>query len=198
MTKDDSFIEKVTELFAQNGAKTLTMDDIAKEFGISKKTLYKDYSNKEALLDEVLTYVLNVILERVKNLDDKIENAIERMFCRDAEIERATSINNSILIRQLIKYYPNIFNRHMVGFSQQFSGMLAQNIARGREQGYYREDFDAELYGKLFFQLVMSYSSPFFDNESISRFEYHFEALKFYMHSITNQKGKEYMKTINF
>ena len=46
MEKDTAFIEKVQNLFLENGAKTLTMDDIARELGISKKTLYQKYRNK--------------------------------------------------------------------------------------------------------------------------------------------------------
>ncbi|HAI79685.1 MAG TPA: TetR/AcrR family transcriptional regulator, partial [Chryseobacterium sp.] len=55
---DKKFLEKVVELFIDNGAKTLTMDDIAKEFGMSKKTLYQKYANKEALLEDVLAFKL--------------------------------------------------------------------------------------------------------------------------------------------
>ncbi len=196
MNEEKPFIEKVAELFLLNGAKTLTMDDIAREFGMSKKTLYKEYKNKEALLEEVLTHLLIVVLERIKNLDDQIDNAIERMFCRDEAIEKATSSNNSLLLRQLIKYYPQIFNRHIRNFSEKFSLILVHNIERGRAQGYYRKDFDAEFYAKLFFQLSMSYNSPYLDTSNITRFQYQNEALKFYLHSITTKKGKEYMETL--
>lgn len=196
MNEEEIFIEKVAELFIENGAKTLTMDDIAKEFGMSKKTLYKDYKNKEALLEEVLKYTLNCVLERIKNLDDQIENAIERMFSRDEEIEKASSSNNSLLLRQLIKYYPQIFNRHMMNFSEKFSVILVHNIERGREQGYYRKDFDAKFYAKLFFQLSMSYNSPYLDTSNITRFQYQNEALKFYLNAITTPKGKAYMESM--
>ena len=197
MTNDQTFIAKVTELFLENGAKTLTMDDIAKEFGMSKKTLYKDYKNKEVLLEEVLSYSLNGVLEKIKNLDEKVENAIDRMFLRDEEIEKASTTNNSIMLRQLIKYYPQIFNRHMKDFSEKFSAIMVHNIERGRKQGYYREDFDALFYARLFFQLVMSFNSPFLDTGGLSRSDYHYESLKFYMSAITTEKGKEYMKAIN-
>ncbi len=194
MTEDKFFIAKVADLFIENGAKTLTMDDIAKEFGMSKKTLYKDYKNKEVLLEEALSYTLQDVLERIRNLDNTIENAIERMLSRDEEIEKASSSNNSILLRQLIKYYPKIFNRHMKDFSEKFSAIMVSNIERGRKQGYYREDFDALFYAQLFFHLVMSYNSTFFDISNLSRSEYHYESLKFYMNAITNDTGKDYMK----
>ena len=46
MDEKTFFLSKASELFIENGAKTLTMDDVAKEFGISKKTLYQKYKNK--------------------------------------------------------------------------------------------------------------------------------------------------------
>ena len=153
---DKKFLEKVVELFIDNGAKTLTMDDIAKEFGMSKKTLYQKYANKEALLEDVLAFKLEEAIVKLKELDIQVENAIDRMFCRDEHIERAVQSNNSLLIRQLIKHYPAIFNKHMMDFAEKFSEVMVHNIERGRQQGYYREDFNATIYAKLFFQIVIS------------------------------------------
>ena len=166
---DRIFLEKVVTLFLENGAKTVTMDDVAREFGMSKKTLYQKYKNKEALLEDVLTFKLNEVIEKLQQLDAKIDNAVERMFCRDEHIEKAVQSNNSLLIRQLIRYYPSIFNRHMMQFSDKFADVMVHNIERGRNQGYYRTDFDAKMYAKIFFQLIMSYhSSPFLDISQIS------------------------------
>ena len=159
MEKEITFIEKVQDLFLENGAKTLTMDDIARELGISKKTLYQKYKNKEALLEEVLSFGMGKVLERLANLEETIENAIDRMFSRDELIEKACTTNDFILLRQLIRYYPNIFNKHMLDFSEKFSEILLHNIERGRNQGYYRTDFDAPFYARLYFHTVMSYDN---------------------------------------
>ena len=195
---DKTFLEKVAELFIENGAKTLTMDDIAKEFGMSKKTLYQKYSNKEALLEDVLEYKLTEVIEKLSELDYQIENAVERMYCRDEQIEKAARSNNSLLIRQLLKYYPAIFNKHMMNFSERFSSVLVQNIKRGREQGFYRMDFDADLYASIYFQMVMSYdSSPFLDTTKTDRTEYSNVALNFYMNAITTELGKQQLIKYN-
>lgn len=99
MENKNQFLKKATELFIEHGSKTLTMDDVAREFGMSKKTLYQKYKNKEALLEDVLTFKLNEVIEKLQQLDAKIENAVERMFCRDEHIEKAVQSNNSLLIR---------------------------------------------------------------------------------------------------
>ena len=199
MEEHTIFITKVSQLFIENGAKTLTMDDVAKAFGISKKTLYIKYKNKEELIEEVLQFKLSEIIARLKYLDQTIENAIERMLCRDDEIDNLSHSNNSLLIRQLMKYYPAIFEKHMIEFSDQFEEVLVHNILKGRAQGYYRENFDAEVYSKLFFQLVMSMEgSLYLDSNTINKDHYKQELMSMYMNAITTEKGKKILKNINY
>ena len=199
MEDNTNFITKASQLFIENGAKTLTMDDIAKAFGISKKTLYIKYKNKEELIEEVLRFKLGEIITRLKYLDQTIENAIERMFCRDEEIDNVADSNNSILIKQLMKYYPAIFSKHMIEFSDQFSEVLVHNIHKGREQGFYRENFDEEVYSKLFFQLIMTLEgSLYVDTNLIDKAHYKKELMSMYMNSITTEKGKKILKNLNY
>ena len=199
MEEHTIFITKVSQLFIENGAKTLTMDDVAKAFGISKKTLYIKYKNKEELIEEVLQFKLSEIIARLKYLDQTIENAIERMLCRDDEIDNLSHSNNSLLIRQLMKYYPAIFEKHMIEFSDQFAEVLVHNILKGRAQGYYPENFDAEVYSKLFFQLVMSMEgSLYLDSNTINKDHYKQELMSMYMNAITTEKGKKILKNINY
>ena len=196
MDEKTFFLSKASELFIENGAKTLTMDDVAKEFGISKKTLYQKYKNKEELLEEVLEYKLQEVIDRLVYLDENIENSIERMICKDEELDKVSYSNKNILIRQLVRYYPGIFQKHMLNFSEKFSQVMVHNIIKGRKQGFYREDFDAEIYAKILFQLVMSYDSPFLDTAVIEREYFTRESLLLYMNAITTEKGKEVLKEI--
>ena len=199
MENKEEFLTKLSDLFIENGAKTLTMDDVAKAFGMSKKTLYVKYKNKEEIIEEVLRFKLDEIIKRLNYLDQTVDNAIERMFCRDEEIERVASSNNTLLIKQLIKYYPAIFNKHMIEFSEKFSEVLVHNIEKGRGQGFYRCNFDAEVYAKLFFQLIMSLeSSPYLDINDDDRVHYKHEIMTMYMNAITTEKGKQILNKTNY
>lgn len=190
------FLTRVAELFLEFGAKTITMDEVAREFGISKKTLYQRYRNKEALLEDVLHLKLQEIIDKMQQLDLEIDNAIDRMLC-DEVIDKAVDSNNTLLIKQLLRYYPSIFSTHMQNFSEKFSDVLIHNIQRGRKQGFYRDDFDERIYSKFFFQLIMSYdSSTFVDVSEIERLEYQNGVMEFYLQAITTEKGKQYLKSI--
>lgn len=193
--QDTEFLEKSAKLFLENGAKTFTMDDIAREFRISKKTLYQKYKNKEALLEDVLTYKFNEIIRKMEKLDLEVENAVIRMFCKDEEMEKAIESNDSIFIKQLIKYYPQIFEAHMMRFSERFSDIVCRNVEKGRKQGYYRSEFDEKLYAKFLFHLLISYhNTPYLGVEEMKRTDYCYFVLDFYMNSITTEKGKEFLE----
>ncbi|MDO4224833.1 MAG: TetR/AcrR family transcriptional regulator, partial [Bergeyella zoohelcum] len=128
-------------------------------------------------------------------INEDIEDAVERMYCRDEQIDEATRNNHNIFIKQLIKYYPDIFSRHMRIFSDRFSEVLIDNIRRGREQGVFRTDFDETLYPKLFFEMMLSYDSSItLDTEKISREYFKDTTMDFYMNAITTEKGKEAIK----
>lgn len=199
MSADKEFLLKVAELFAENGAKTLTMDDIAKEFAMSKKTLYQHYKNKEDLLTEVLDYKLDLVVETLLLNDSKSENAIERMFLREKDFESFSRTNKTTFIRQLIKYYPSIYNQHILSIDEKISKIVTHNIKLGREQGYYRADFDERLYIKFLLQLMFSYEdSPLFENEVNDRQCFCLEVMVFYMHSIATKKGKDFLKDFDF
>ena len=198
MDENTQFLVKASELFLEHGAKTLTMEDISKSFGISKKTLYVKYKNKEELIEAVLHFKLDEIITRLQFLDDQIENAVERMFCRDEQLEKVADSNNRLLIKQLHKYYPAIFNKHMLEFAEKFSQVMLHNIEKGRAQGYYRTNFDAELYAKFFFQLIMSMeSSLYLDPNVIDKVYYKNELMNMYMNAITTEKGKQILKKLN-
>ena len=198
MDRDIETLEKVSELFLEYGAKAVTMDDIAKHLRISKKTLYQKYKNKEVLLEETLALGIEKVLQKMKNLDEEIDNAVERMFARDEEIEKMSQTNNSIHLKQLIKYYPEIFNKHMLYLSEKLSEILIHNIERGRKQGLYRESFDEQFYAKVYFHLAMSFDgSPYFKTKGLSRKIYQEKTLMFYMNAITTDKGKMVIKKLN-
>jgi len=199
MSSNKEFLLKVADLFAENGAKTLTMDDIAKEFSMSKKTLYQLYKNKEDLLTEVLDHKLDLVIETLLLNDSKTDNAIERMFLREKDFENISRTNKTTFIRQLIKYYPSIYNLHILSIDEKISKIITHNIKLGRQQGYYRTDFDERLYIKFLLQLMFSYeNSPLFENEKNDRQCFCFEVMVFYIHSIATTKGKDFLQDFNF
>ena len=73
----DQILIKATDMFLTLGFKSVTMDEIATEMGISKKTIYKYFSNKELLIEESTQLVHKEVIETIEKIVDKNFNAIE-------------------------------------------------------------------------------------------------------------------------
>lgn len=199
MCERKQFLEKVTGLFFQHGAKSLTMDDIAKAFSISKKTLYTQYKNKEELLNEVLDFFLDSVVEKMKINDQKIANPIETMLVREKCFEEISKSNQNFFVRQLIKYYPALFDAYLIDIHQKVSKVMINNITKGREMGLYKKDFDAELYVKYMLHLhISTESSPLFleetSSENIDGFSR--ETMIFFLRAIVTQEGAEILNKL--
>lgn len=192
MSDKNLFLTKVSELFLQNGAKAVTMDDVAKHMAISKRTLYQDYSNKEALLSAILNYKLESIISAIHLKDVENSNAIEKVLIRDENFEKFSTTNQSVFIRQLIKYYPVIFDQYILDMSAKISQILLKNIEAGRKEGLYRENFNESLHIRFFLQIMLSFeNSILFENEQCDRSYFCAEGVFFYLYSITTEKGRQ-------
>ena len=84
------FLEKLFEMFHIYGVKTLTMDDIAKEFSISKKTLYQKYSHKENLICDVLDFMSKEGLDEVDRIRQEYRCPIESLLVSGARMDEIT------------------------------------------------------------------------------------------------------------
>lgn len=193
------FLEKLAPLFLLHGAKSLTMDDIAKEFSISKKTLYQHYSNKEDLLQLVLNSVLDKVVDSMTLAEKNEENAIAKMMWRDEEFEKFTQTNKNLFIRQLIKYYPQIYHDHIINLQEKMTVVFCNNIELGRKQGLYKLDFDEKLYTKFILQLFLSFdSSPLFEDESNDKKCLCTETIVFYLKAIVTEEGRKILEKMSF
>lgn len=199
MNDQEIFLRKVSELFFENGAKAVTMDDVAKHHAISKRTLYEEYKNKEELLGAVLDWKLEQIIQTINGLETEKVNAIDRILLRDKDFEKFSCTNQSVFIRQLIKYYPAIFDQHITRMNSEISVVLKKNIEVGRQQGLYRETFNEDLYIRFFLQLMLSFeNSPLFAEQQEERAEFCFEGVVFYLQAITTEKGRKILDKVSF
>lgn len=195
MEQNTAFLQKILELFYLNGAKTTTMDDIAREFSMSKKTLYQQYENKEKLLDEVLNYELSLVMQELASIDSQDFCPIEKMICRDRKMKDMMENDNSLFVRQLRKYYYPLYEKQTKRIAKEVAQVLKANVEKGKELGLYRTDFHVEDYGKFLMLIMFSYNdSPIIDCEEVSRKEFAQSAILFYLNAITTEKGKEQLK----
>jgi AcrR family transcriptional regulator len=184
------FLQKLTALFWKHGSKTLTMDDIAKEFSVSKKTLYQRYENKEEILKEVLNFILNETIAQIEKSKKHYKNPIEILLNSHSDMETFMTRNDNIFILQMGKYYSEILDEHKKRIFSELIDFFSDNIRQGREMELYKKEFDEKMYFKYLLQLFFSTEdSPIFEEERENRRILCIGILDFYLNSILTEKG---------
>lgn len=193
MEDKDLFIEKLAGLFVLYGAKTLTMDDIAKEFSISKKTLYQYYKNKESLLQDVLEYKVEKVIEILKQIDEKDGNAIEILLLRNKMVNEIIESDKSSFILQLHKYYPDVYHHHTLFLANKIDKLHKENYELGMKSGFYRDDINYETYIKLYMTLIFAFdTSPLYrDCDFLEKEKACKQVLNFYLDAIVTDEGRK-------
>lgn len=152
----EKIIAKATDLFLKLGFKSVTMDDIACEMCISKKTIYKYFCNKELLIGETTEMVHKAIHQSIDAIVAKKHNAIEENFeIRKMFKEMFKSADTSPAY-QLKKHYPEIYDTVMSREINECNAVFTQNIEQGIQQGLYRKNILIDTYVEFYYTLIFS------------------------------------------
>ncbi len=197
MMENNNFLEKATALFLKYGPKTVTMDDVAKEFGMSKKTLYQIYANKDELLKAVLLFIVRNVINDVKRRMDEAEHPLELFLHTEASFADFMVEDRDIFMMQISRYYPEIFKEHSLSVFEEINAFLTEIIIEGRKKGMIRDDFDIRTYSKFIMILNQSaIESPFFENAFEHRAAIRAGIDGFYLNAILTEKGKLKLKEL--
>lgn len=158
----EKILQYAADKFLSHGFKSVTMDDIASEMGVSKKTLYQHFSNKTALVKETVTFVMSNINCNIDLLRQEGINPISELFKVISLVQHTLKDEKSSPQFQLMKYYPKIYNA--VRQEQFFiiEQCIGDNIRRGIQQGIYREDVDISLATRFYFNGMMELKTVIF------------------------------------
>lgn len=178
-------LQKAGEIFLKLGFKSVTMDDIANELAISKKTIYKYFKNKEELIDETTLHIHETMHKSILCICEKGFNAIEENFEIKNMFKDLLKNSDSSPMFQLKKYYPKTHLKMMEKEFEMFKDCILSNIEKGLNEGLYRKGLDKELTTKFYFSLAMSvhdstlytYNKNTLNKLETSVLEYHTRAL---------------------
>jgi AcrR family transcriptional regulator len=138
-------VEEADKLFCQYGFKSVTMDDIAKHLGMSKKTIYQHFSDK----DELVTILINEKLSNQECTMDlcakTAENAVQEIFFVIVNIHEMLSSMNAILFYDLQKYHPKAWLTFKEFKEQNLGKCIMVNLERGINEGVYRAELNTEI-----------------------------------------------------
>ncbi|BFM43172.1 TetR/AcrR family transcriptional regulator [Flavobacterium sp. CFS9] len=184
----EKIIAKASELFLKLGFKSVTMDDIAGEMCISKKTIYKYFCNKEVLIEESTSLVHKQVHEIIDTIVAKNYNSIHENF-EIREMFRDMFKNNTDTspIYQLKKHYPEIYQNILSQEIDLCSHWFRKNIEKGIREGLYREDLNVDVYVKFYYTLIFHINETTVSESEAQKIE--LEALEYHTRAMATEKG---------
>jgi AcrR family transcriptional regulator len=142
---ENRILFKARDLMLLNGVKHVTMDDIANQLGMSKKTIYQFYKDKDALVMAVVNFELEEQSSKCQRTQDTADNAVHEMFMLLEDIQQMFKNMNPMTMNEIAKYYPEAFARIQNHKDEFMHQIIKTNLIKGIEQGVYRKEIDPEI-----------------------------------------------------
>ena len=192
MENKERIFEKATDLFMRYGIRSITMDEIAAQLGISKKTIYQFFTDKDAMVEAVMNEEMKRNEEGCRGFSTTAENAVHEIFLAMDSMQEMLKTMNPQLIHDLEKFHP-VASKRLKQYKYQFLfTMIKENLERGRREEIYRNDLNTDLTTR---HRIESAFMPF-NQEAFPQNKYPLnqtcqELAVLFLHSICNPSGKK-------
>jgi len=147
----EKILHSATEMFLDHGFKSVTMDDIANNLGVSKKTIYAHFSNKTELVGEVTSHLFETICMGIDHIQEQQMNPIVELFDIKKFVMRHLNDEKSSPEYQLKKYYPDIYSSLKKKQFDVMQDSFKDNLRRGVEMKLYRDTIDFDFIARMYF-----------------------------------------------
>lgn len=191
-------VSTASTTFNRYGIKSVSMDYIASQLGISKKTLYEHVSSKEDLIKQILTAKLQQLHSITEQASRSFPDAIADAVQVFKQVSMALKDVNPAMLFDLQKYYPAVFKLYVSFRDEQVTGHLLKNIERGIAQGLYRDDMNVMLIGKVYLHMLEFITDPDLEHVEHSFEERYKQAFLYHMRGICTQKGLQLLNHHQF
>ena len=181
---------KVRELYMKYGIKSITMDDVARELGISKKTLYQFVTDKDDLVGKFIDNEMALRQEEICKCFGKGFNSIEELFEISIFMNKLIRDQNPTTEYDLKKYYPQHYQKTVKARREGIYSYILLNLKKGIKEGLYRKEMNKDVIAKLY--LWRSENTNFndlFTAEEFSSIKLFVELLSYHVRGIATEKG---------
>jgi len=192
MEVKERILVKAHELFNRYGIRSVSMDDIAAPLGMSKKTLYQYYTDKDELVDAVFSLVMDENREQCLQDKQLAENAIHEVFLAFDMVQEMFSNMNPSILFDMEKYHPACFKK----FQEYKNGFLYQmvqlNLERGIKEEIYRTDIDVDIMIRYrLHSIMLAFNPDVFPNNRNNLVHIEQQLQEHFLHGLATAKGQK-------
>jgi DNA-binding XRE family transcriptional regulator len=190
--KDDlkNILLRVRELYMKYGIKSITMDDVARELGISKKTLYQYVTDKDDLVGKFIDIEIELRKDQICRCFRIGFNAIEELFELSVFMNKIILDQNPATEYDLKKYYPQHYQKMIKTRREGIYNYILLNLENGIKEGLYREELNIEIIAKIYLSRSENiHSDELFTIKEFTSEKLFIELLNYHVRGIATIKG---------
>lgn len=153
MTQREKIVGHVSQMVSSLGIKSVRMDDVANSLGMSKRTLYEMFGDKEELLYESIMYRIDMFHRDIARKTAGCDNMLEILLISVRELNGSLGLWTETERRMMInlkRFYPNVFEKVQRNHGEQSVAGLKYALDKCRDDGYLDPNLDIELITQLF------------------------------------------------
>jgi AcrR family transcriptional regulator len=186
----DRILAGAAHLFFAYGIRNVSMDDIAKHIGMSKKTIYQYFADKEELVYEFMQVGMVEQMREMRETAANSDNVIEELYLAMVKTREMFSKVNPLLLFELKKYHPKaweLFNHCKEGEMQEH---IIKTMQKGMKEGVFRANIDVEILSRMRLELVqMALDPKVFPSPQFNFLEVNLQLFEHFIYGIITLKG---------
>ncbi len=185
-------LEKAADLFMRYGIRSITMDEIAAQLGISKKTIYQFFTDKDEMVEAVVDEEMKENEDACREFKVNAEDAVHEIFLAMENMQEMLKTMNPQLMYDLEKHHPGAYRRLKQYKYHFLYTMIKENLERGIKEEIYRSDLNPDITTRHRIESAfMIFNQDAFPQNKFPMNQTCQELALLYLHSICNSRGKK-------
>lgn len=191
----ENILESAEALFMKYGIKSVTMDDIARELAMSKKTIYQYFKDKTDIVVQVARRHMEHEKQQIEDINNQSANIIEELIMMTRCMkENHMKINPSVFM-DLRKYYQRGWQVYLEYKNKVFYKSILASLQRGIAEGVFRSDINVEILATMRLELIqLSFNDEIFPRDKFNFTDVHQQLSEHFIYGILTEKGKVLLK----
>ena len=190
MDTEHKMSSAIEQLFMRYGIKSVTMDDISRKLGISKKTLYKYVDSKADLIHKVMHKHIEEELREMEVIRTNAKDAIDEMLRLSKYVTQMLREMSPTTIYDLHKYYRKSWDMVEALHQKHIYNFIKTNLEQGIEQGLYRTNFDPDIIAKFYVaKTMLVVDQDVFPLRNYNKEQLFQSFIEYHIHGVASAKG---------
>jgi AcrR family transcriptional regulator len=194
----DKIISGALKMFTRYGIRSITMDSIAEELGISKRTIYEKFKDKDELLKKCFETAIKTQKTSTEEILKSSENVIEALLKIVKHNVNIMKTINPVFFYDIKKYYPNLNKQTVENSDKQSLIQFMELLDRGKKENVFRPEINVEIVAILLFeQFKIMNNQEVFPEDKYSKIEIFENIVINFMRGIATEKGFSLIEKYN-